>query len=116
MLLGICKGSCETTVQSPADTDVGSNSSSTCSSSESDDDFKVSISTPTVSRRSTKVNVLEDPDVAGALDRVNLPDRGATYVVAAVSKALGHDVNAIVLSGSSLRRQRCENREKKALA
>jgi hypothetical protein len=58
-----------------------------------------------------KVNILANPDVVGALDRVNLPDRGATYVVNAVAKALGHDVGNMTLSRSSISRLRNQNHE-----
>jgi len=53
-----------------------------------------------------------DPDVVGTLNRVNLPDRGATYIVGTVAKALGHDVSTMTLSRSSIRRsyyRNCEN-------
>jgi len=52
--------------------------------------------------------------VAGALDRVKIPDRGATYVTGTVSKVLGHDISSVTLSRSSIGRSRCRNREKQA--
>ena len=61
-----------------------------------------------------RVNILDDPDVAGALDQVNIPDRGATHVVGTVAKALGHDVSSMTLSRSSVRRSCYRNREKQA--
>lgn len=61
-----------------------------------------------------RVSILHDPDVAGALDRVNIPDRGATYVIGTVAKALGHDISSVTLSRSSIRRSRCKNREQQA--
>jgi len=50
--------------------------------------------------------------VAGALDQVNIPDRGATYVIGTVAKALGHDVSSMTLSRSSIRYSRYRNCEK----
>ena len=61
-----------------------------------------------------RINILDDPEVAGALDRVNKPDRGATYVVGTVAKALGHDINCMTLSRSLIRRSRNRNHEKQA--
>jgi len=55
-----------------------------------------------------QINILNDPGVAGALDRVNVPDRGATYIVGAVAKALGHDVTTLTLSRSAIRRSCCK--------
>ena len=84
--------------------------SSSASSTSSDEEFQVSTLEP----KRRRVNVLDDPDVAGALDRVNIPDRGATYIVGTVAKALGHDVSSMTLSRSSIRRSRYRNREKQA--
>jgi len=53
--------------------------------------------------------------VAGALDRVNIPDRGATYVIGTVAKALGHDISSVTLPRNSIRRSRFRNREKPAI-
>lgn len=65
-------------------------------------------------RKQPRMNIVNDLAVAGALDRISLPDRGATYIVAAVAKALGHDVGTMTLSRSSIRRSRISNREKQA--
>jgi hypothetical protein len=89
-------------------------SSSSSSSSESDVEFTVSSPHLKSEPKRAKINILADPDVAGALDRVNLPDRGATFVLGAVAKALGQDVAAMTLSRSSIRRSRCKNREETA--
>jgi hypothetical protein len=79
---------------------------------DSDDEFKVEI--PKVEKKSkvgNVINIAKDPEVAGALDRVNLTDRGAMFVVSSVAKALGHPVENITLSRSSIRRSRMSNRE-----
>jgi len=57
--------------------------------------------------------MLIDADVAGALDHVDTStlDRGSTYIVGAVAKALGHDISTLTLSRSSIKRSRFKNRE-----
>ena len=61
-------------------------------------------------------NIFRSPDVVAALDRVNLPDRGAVFVAGAVAKALGHDIGDITLSRRSVRRSRMEGRREAAAA
>ena len=46
------------------------------------------------------------PEVAAALDRTKVSDRNAMYTIASTAKALGHDVNNLVLSSSTIRRRR----------
>ena len=87
---------------------------SSSQSSDSDDEYKFCSPSLKSQPKRAKVNILTDPDVAGALDRVNVPDRGATYIVGAVAKALGHDVGSMTLSRSSIRRSRYKNREEAA--
>ena len=50
--------------------------------------------------------------MSGALDWVNIPDRGATYVIGTVAKALGHESSSVTLLRSSITRSRCRNCEK----
>ena len=98
----------------PSTVDSRESSSSSSQSSDSDEDFencKLIVKPNKSQPMQAKVNILANPDVVGALDRVNLPDRGATYVVNAVAKALGHDVGNMILSQSSIRRLRNQNRE-----
>jgi len=45
------------------------------------------------------------------LDRVNLTNRGDTYIVGTAAKALCHDVSTMTLSRSSIRRSHYRNRE-----
>lgn len=98
--------------------------SSTSSLSESSDtgddnanDFTVSSSvdesqsTPNTKHRKLVKNIISSPEVAGALDRVNLPDRGAMFVVASVAKALGHPLEDLALSRSTIRRSRMATRK-----
>ena len=89
--------------------------SSSSSSISSDEEFQVSSPEMKHQPKQPRVNFLDDPNVTGALDRVNLPDRGATYVVGAVAKALGHDVSTVTLSRSSIRRSSCRNRQEATL-
>ena len=60
--------------------------------------------------------MIASPEVAGALDRVNLPDRGAMFVVASVAKALGHPLDDLTLSRSTIRRSRMASRKQVAEA
>ena len=47
-------------------------------------------------------------------DGVSIPERGATYIIRSVTKALGRDVSSMTLSRNSVRRSRYRNREKQA--
>lgn len=49
-------------------------------------------------------------DVTGALDRSQVTDRNAMHLIAATAHALGHNVDEMTLSRSSIRRARIENR------
>ena len=104
--------------QNKAETESDSDKNSSPASVLSDSDSAFEICSTTSSSCSrpkrSRVNILAHPLVAGALDRVNMPDRGATFVIGAVAKALGHDVNEMTLSRSSVRRLRCKNREQVA--
>lgn len=62
------------------------------------------------------INIFKSPEVVAALDRVNLPDRGAVFVASAIFKALGHDVSDKTISRSSVRRSRRVERERAAQA
>lgn len=89
-----------------------SGSSSSTSSSDSDEDFH--DHSPRLKRepkRAKVSNIFRNSNVTAALDRVNVPDRGATFIVGAVAQALGHDVDTMTLSRSSIRRSRYKNRE-----
>lgn len=70
----------------------------------------VSESRSILNTKSTK-NIISSPEVAGALDRVNLPDRGAMFVVASVAKALGHPLEDLALSRSRIRSSRMATRK-----
>ena len=93
---------------------------SSSSESQSEDDYQPSASTPVAaaapSPHMTPKNIFKSREVVGALDRVNLPDRGAVFVAAAVAQALGHNVPDITLSRSSIRRSRRQVRQEAATA
>lgn len=57
-------------------------------------------------RKKTSVKVIT-PEVAAAM----VTDRGATFVTAAIAQSLGHNLDDIALSHSTVRRSRCNNRE-----
>jgi len=85
-------------------------------SSDSDDSYQICSPSLKSQPKRAKVNTIADHDVVGALDRVNVPDRGATYIVGAVAKALGHDVGSMTLSRSSIRCTHQKNRKEAAEA
>ena len=89
-------------------------SSSSSSSASSEEEFEITTRCRKREPKRRRVNILDDPEVAGALDRVNVTDRGATYVVGAVANALGCNASIMTLSRSSIRRSRCRNRETQA--
>lgn len=96
--------------------------SSTSSSQEcqTEDEFQASTSTSsavTVPSQPKKLKIiLKSPEVVGALDRVNLPDRGAMFVVGAVAQGLGHNLSEMTLSQNSIRRYRRQGRLEAAAA
>jgi len=59
--------------------------------------------------------VVSCPEVTGALDRVNLPDRSAVYLVASVAKALGHHLDEMAQSRSTIRKSRIAIRQQVSL-
>ena len=61
---------------------------------------------------STKRRSLLSEDVAAALDRLKVTDHQAVHLLAATAHSLGHDVNNITISCSSIHRARSANREK----
>lgn len=72
------------------------------------------MSTPATStsssRKRARINIIT-PSVAVALDRVQLSDRKATYLLAATAEGLGHKVEDININRSSIRRYREKSRE-----
>ena len=61
-------------------------------------------------RRALK-SVATNREVAAALDRVNLPDRGAMFVIASVIQALSHPLQDLALSRSTIRSSRVATRQ-----
>jgi hypothetical protein len=51
-------------------------------------------------------NMLSSPDVASALDRINLSDRKFTILAAAIARANNEDLHEVSLSRSSIKRKR----------
>ena len=88
------------------------NSSST--SSELDDDYAVPSSKSCNSEshsKKKKSRIVLSSDVTSSLDRVNISDRRALFVVGIVAQALGQSVEELSISRSTIRRARCRNRE-----
>jgi hypothetical protein len=99
------------TTQSPEV--LNDSSSSTSENTDDDQDFAIPSSShyAQITPKQKRLNVISNQDVASALDRVNLPDRGAMFVVASVAKALGHPVKDLALSRSTIRRSRMSTRK-----
>ena len=65
-----------------------SSSSTASEESQSEDEYRPSTSAcTTVPPAKRPKNIFQSPEVVGALDRVNLPDRGAAFVTGAVAQA-----------------------------
>ena len=52
------------------------------------------------------------PELASALDRTNVTDRQATYLLAAAAKGLGHVISDFFISRDTIRRAKITNRNK----
>ncbi|KAF0705549.1 Uncharacterized protein FWK35_00037982, partial [Aphis craccivora] len=78
--------------------------------SSSDDEFQVPSTSTNMKKPKKIINVFTE-DVVASLDRVNLSDRNAMFVVGAVAQALGTPVSDISLSRSTIRRHRNQIRQ-----
>ena len=67
------------------------------------------------SRKKKNSKQIVTSEVATVLDRVNVSDRKATMVIAAVTKHLGNELEEVTLSRSTARRARKSNRQNYAL-
>lgn len=52
------------------------------------------------------------PGLLSALDRTGVTDERAAYIIAETAKGLGHNLDNIILSSSTIRRERIEHRKK----
>ena len=95
-------------------TTADSTDSASGPSSEDDDEFDPHATPSRLRKKRTNKNIVT-PEVAASLDRVMLPDRSAMFVVSAVAQALGHDLNDVVVSQSSIQRARQTFREDAAV-
>ncbi|XP_050549011.1 uncharacterized protein LOC126910464 [Daktulosphaira vitifoliae] len=82
-------------------------SSSNCSSG---DEFQVP-STSTNIKKPTNIKSVFTEDVVASIDRVNLSDRNAMFVVGSIAQALGTPIADISLSRSTIRRKRNQIRK-----
>ena len=80
------------------------------SSSDADEDYQ-SASATCHSSSTKKTTTIITKEVASSLDRVNLSDRSAMFVIGAVSQALGHTLDELSVSRSTIRRARRNIRE-----
>jgi len=92
-----------------------STATSSSSSGDDDDEYKPpstpSSSTSSSSHSAKKMKKVLTEEVAASLDRVNLSDRKALFVVGTVAHALGHPLADVSVSRSTIRQTRMENRE-----
>ena len=88
-------------------------SDSSTRNSSSEEDPGTSKMTTKRSRKASehKSTKIVSQDLVMALDRAKISDRQATIVVAATASSLGHEIDNITLSRSSLRRKRMQIRE-----
>ncbi|KAG0729215.1 hypothetical protein GWK47_000337 [Chionoecetes opilio] len=103
---------------SSLDRDVALESSTTSSSSNEeteDDDFKAPTPAKCPRRRPPKENKLTK-ELTLAWERDNLSIRAATSSYAAAAMSLGHDIEHITVSRSSIHRARVKNREEIAMS
>ena len=79
--------------------------SSESSNDSNDDDFHA----PLIPHKPKKIKRgIVTKEVAAALDRVKLPDRGAMYVLGAVAQALGVDLEDVALPCNTIQQARHE--------
>ncbi|ESN98184.1 hypothetical protein HELRODRAFT_84940 [Helobdella robusta] len=69
-----------------------------------------SLSSSASKKTRTVQNMLSSPDVASALDRINLSDRKFTVLAAAIAQASGQDIRDTFLSRSTVHRKRQQHR------
>lgn len=92
--------------------------SASSSSSSDDDEYQIpsASNTPSTSGSTKKKMKVLTSNVVSSLDRVNISDRRALFVVGTVAQALGHSVTDLSLSYSTIRRERRSVREAFATA
>jgi len=61
-----------------------------------------------------KTNIITPKVVGGALDKCKLSDRDAVHILIALSEALGHGINDLIINKSSIRRCRMNLRQERA--
>ncbi|ESO05704.1 hypothetical protein HELRODRAFT_171365 [Helobdella robusta] len=69
-----------------------------------------SLSSSASKKTRTVQDMLSSPDVASALDRINLSDRKFTVLAAAIAQASGQDIRDTSLSRSTVHRKRQQHR------
>ncbi|ESO11094.1 hypothetical protein HELRODRAFT_167628 [Helobdella robusta] len=69
-----------------------------------------SLSSSASKKTRTVQDMLSSPDVASALDRINLSDRKFTVLAAAIAQASGQDIRDTSLSHSTVHRKRQQHR------
>jgi hypothetical protein len=77
--------------------------SSSSSTSESEAEGIQSTAHPKARRKRARKNIIS-PEVATALDRSQISDRKAVYILSAAASSPGHEVNELAVNRSSIRR------------
>lgn len=92
----------------------------TDSSTSDDDDSDTAVElnaerclAPNSTKKQRPTNIIS-PELASALDRTNVSDRDATYLLAAAAQSLGHDIGDFAINRTSIRRARIANRSETA--
>jgi hypothetical protein len=97
-----------------AEAELASSSSSMSSLEDSDEESRGAtdvegIHTPSCLKRKRLIPIMT-PALTAMLDRTKVTDRKAVFIVAETAKSLGHDIQDLALSRSSIRRQRQDHR------
>ena len=73
--------------------------------------FPKSCNSKSHSKKKKKSRILRSSKVTSSLDRVNISDHRALYVLRIVAQALGHSVDELSVSCSTIGCARCRNRQ-----
>lgn len=80
-------------------------------SSSSSDEEQQQPTTNTVRKRKRGTTNIITQDIASALDRSQVSDRNAVYILSATASSLGQDVKELAINRSTIRRTRINTRE-----
>ena len=81
-----------------------------CSSATDDEDMAGSSGVSSLPPKRRRKQILT-PALSSCLDRTNVSDRAAMFIVSETAKSLGHNIQDFTLSAASIRRSRRSHRE-----